>query len=66
MHNGTNAPCKPEFEGQIVKFRSPHNHKAILFDLAVRNPKYGYLEWQAMNNPTEAEKQQAFWAGEKA
>lgn len=52
---GTNAPYKPAFEGQVVKFKSPHSD-AILFDIAKRNEKYGYLEWHALNEPTERQK----------
>ena len=61
MFNGTNAPSKPEFEGQIVKFKSP-NSDAILLDIAVRNEKYGWLEWRAINAPTVEQIQSAFWA----
>jgi len=62
MKTGTNAQhCKPEFEGQIVKFKSPHSN-AILFDIAVRNEKYGYLEWYALNEPTDYQRKNAFWA----
>ena len=62
MKTGTNAPIKPEFEGQIVKFVSPHFSDVILYDIAVRNKKYGWLEWYALNEPTENEKKNAFWA----
>ena len=47
----TNAPCKPRFEGQVVKFVSEHG--AILYDIARFNPKYNCLEWWALNEPTE-------------
>ena len=60
---GTNAQCKPEFEGQIIKFVSPHNSKVILYDIAVRNAKYGWLEWYALNEPTEKQKFVATFAG---
>lgn len=50
----TNAPCKPEFEGQIVKFKSPHAN-VILYDITKRNIKYGYLEWWALNNPSDSQ-----------
>lgn len=53
---------KPQFEGQIVKFISPHFSDVILYDIAVRNKKYGWLEWYALNEPTENEKKNAFWA----
>ena len=51
---GTNAPIKPEFEGQIVKFKSPHAD-VFLYDIAKRNAKYGNLEWHAINNPTNTQ-----------
>jgi hypothetical protein len=60
MYSGTNAPTKPEFEGQIVKFKSPHAD-VFIFDIAKRNKKYGYLEWQALNNPTEKQVNSAFF-----
>ncbi len=47
---GTNAPVKPQFEGQIVKFKSPHAN-VWLYDIATRNEKYGYLEWYAITDP---------------
>jgi len=50
----TNAPGKPKFEGQIVKFKSPHAN-VILYDIAKRNIKYGNLEWWALNNPSDNE-----------
>jgi hypothetical protein len=46
---GTNAPVKPKFEGQIVKFKSPHAD-VWLYDIAVRNEKYGWLEWYAITD----------------
>jgi hypothetical protein len=52
MIKGTNAPIKPQFEGQVVKYKSPHSN-AILFDIAKINAKYGYLEWWAINEPTQ-------------
>lgn len=58
MKTGTNAHLKPEFEGQIVKFKSPHAN-VWLFDICKRNAKYGFLEWWALNEPTNAQKQQA-------
>lgn len=59
--SGTNAPCKPEFEGQIIKFRSPHSLHVILFDIARYNEKYGHLEWHALNDPTDQQVKNAFW-----
>ena len=47
----TNAPIKPQFEGQIVSFMSPHAD-VMLFDIA-RFDKYGRLEWRAVNEPTD-------------
>ena len=63
MTRGTNAPCKPEFEGQIVKFASPHSSRVVLFDIAVKNEKYGFLEWHAINEPTKQQIKNAFWVG---
>jgi hypothetical protein len=54
----TNAPIKPQFEGQIVRFRSPHAN-VMLFDIAKINPKYARLEWWALNDPTDDQKQKA-------
>ena len=51
MSIGTNAHSKPQYEGQIVKFPSPHA-QVWLYDICKRNAKYGYLEWWALNNPT--------------
>jgi len=53
--NGTNAPARPTHEGQIVRFKSPHS-SAILYDIARKNQKYGFLEWWALNDPTEQQK----------
>lgn len=61
MNQGINAHSKPEFEGQIVKFKSP-NADVILYDIAKRNEKYGYLEWCAINDPSEDEIKNAMWA----
>lgn len=58
MKTGTNANSKPEFEGQIVKFMSP-NASVWLYDICKRNVKYGWLEWWALNNPTNEQKKQA-------
>ena len=49
---GTNAKSTPQFEGQIVKFKSPHAN-VILFDIARLNQKYSRLEWWALNEPTD-------------
>lgn len=51
---GTNAPIKPQFEGDIVVYKSPHADVWI-YDVCVRNPKYGWLEWHALNDPTQEE-----------
>ena len=61
MKQGTNAHSKPEFEGQIVKFKSPHAN-VILYDIAKRNEKYGWLEWWAINDPSQDQIQDAMWA----
>ena len=58
MHSGTNAPTRPQFEGQIVKFKSPHSN-AVLYDICKRNPKYNTLEWWALNEPTDQQKADA-------
>lgn len=58
MIKGTNAPIKPSFEGQIVKFMSPFGHVWI-YDICKQNNKYGCLEWWALNDPTEEQKKQA-------
>ena len=55
---GTNAQCKPQFEGQIVKFKSPHAN-VMLFDIARLNRVYNRLEWWALNEPTEQQKSSA-------
>lgn len=62
MKTGTNAHSKPQFEGQIVKFNSPHNSHVILFDIAKYNENYGCLEWHALNEPTQAQINDAFWS----
>lgn len=56
----TNAPTRPQFEGQIVKFKSPHS-SATLYDICRVNPKYGWLEWYALNDPSDAQRRAAFW-----
>jgi dTDP-4-dehydrorhamnose 3,5-epimerase-like enzyme len=61
MTNGINAHSKPEFEGQIVKFKSPHAN-VVLYDIAKRNLKYGYLEWWAINDPSDYQIKNAMWA----
>ncbi len=55
--SGTNAPIKPQFEGQIVGFVSPHAD-VVLFDVA-RFDKYGRLEWHAINEPSDEQKNNA-------
>ncbi len=59
MQKGTNALMKPQFEGQIVKFISPHFSDVIFYDIAVRNEKYGWLEWYALNDLIENENKNA-------
>jgi hypothetical protein len=54
---GTNAPTRPQYEGQIVKFKSPHA-EVMLYDIAKPN-KYGTLDWWALNEPTEGQIKQA-------
>jgi len=56
--NGTNAPARPTHEGQIVRFKSPHS-SAMLYDIARKNQKYGFLEWWALNDPTPEQIKQA-------
>jgi hypothetical protein len=58
MIKGTNAPVRPEHEGEIVRFKSPHS-SAILYDIARKNQKYGFLEWNALNEPTPEQIKQA-------
>lgn len=53
---GTNAKSTPQFEGQIVKFKSPHAD-VMLYDIAKLNQKYNRLEWWALNEPTAAQQQ---------
>ena len=57
----TNAPIKPQFEGQIVSFVSPHAN-VMLFDIA-RFDKYGRLEWRAINNPSDEQIDLAVFLG---
>lgn len=59
---GTNAPIKPQFEGQIVSFVSPHAN-VLLFDIA-RFDKYGRLEWRAINNPNDEQIDLAVFLGQ--
>ncbi len=59
---GTNAPIKPQFEGQIVSFVSPHAN-VLLFDIA-RLDKYGRLEWRAINNPNDEQIDLAVFLGQ--
>lgn len=63
MTNGTNAHSRPQFEGQIVKFKSPHAD-VVLYDICRRNAKYGNLEWWALNEPTPEQVSAAFWEGQ--
>ena len=58
MKTGTNAPIKPLFDGQIVKFISPFAND-WLYDICRLNAKYGHLEWCALNEPTIEQKTQA-------
>ena len=58
MNTGTNAPRKPSFDGQIVKFISPFAN-VWLYDICRLNAKYGHLEWCALNEPTIEQKTQA-------
>jgi len=58
---GTNAPIKPQFKGQIVSFTSPHAD-VMLFDIA-RFDRYGHLEWRAINEPTDEQKDLAVFIG---
>jgi len=51
MKTGTNAPAQPSFNGQIVRFKSPHAN-VMLYDIAKLNQKYNRLEWWALNEPT--------------
>ena len=62
MNDKTNAPIKPSFAGQIVSFTSPHAN-VMLYDQAWINPKYGHLEWRAINNPTDEHKDLAIFIG---
>lgn len=52
INGGTNAPSRPEYEGQIVRFLSPYAD-VICYDIAKVNKKYGYLEWWGLIEPTE-------------
>lgn len=58
MNTGTNAPIKPSFDGQIVKFKSPHAN-VMLYDIAKMNHKYNRLEWWALNEPTTEQQRNA-------
>jgi len=58
MIKGTNAPARPEHEGEIVSFKSPHA-VVTLYDIARKNQKYGFLEWVALNDPTPEQIKQA-------
>ena len=61
MKVGTNAQSKPEREGQIVKFISPHNAQVVLYDIAKWDKKYKCLAWWALNEPTEEQLNNAVW-----
>ena len=50
-----NSKSTPQYEGQIVKFKSPHAN-VMLFDIAKINQKYNRLEWWALNEPTQQQK----------
>lgn len=56
-----NAPTRPQYEGQIVKFKSP-TFGVVLYDIATRNKKHGYLEWYAISQPTPEQIAQATWS----
>ena len=43
----TNSPNKPEFEGQISVFQSPHHTDVLLVDIAEYD-NYGHLTWRAI------------------
>ena len=58
MMKGTNAPARPQHEGEIVRFTSPHS-RVMLYDVARKNQKYGFLEWWALNDPTPEQINQA-------
>ena len=58
MKTGTNAPIRPSFNGQIVRFQSPHAN-VMLYDIARLNKKYNRLEWWALNEPTEEQTNRA-------
>jgi hypothetical protein len=47
-YESINATCKPEFEGQLVKYASSANQTVVLLDEARLNAKYGNLEWWAV------------------
>lgn len=51
INGGTNAPSRPEYEGQIVRFLSPYAD-VVLYDIAKLNKKYNTLEWWRLE-PTE-------------
>lgn len=59
--SGINAQIKPQFEGQIVKFKSPHAD-VWLYDICKRNERHGWLEWWALNDPTTEQIQGAMLA----
>ena len=61
MTGGINAPGRPQYEGQVVKFKAP-TFNVWLYDVAKRNPKYGNLEWWAISEPTEEQQVNAMEA----
>ena len=58
IHGGTNAPTRPQYEGQIAKFLSPYAD-VVCYDIAKTNKKYGHLEWWGLIDPTEDQIKQA-------
>ena len=58
MNTGTNAQTRPQYEGEIVGFKSPHAN-VMLFDIARLNAKYNRLEWWALNEPTSEQRANA-------
>jgi hypothetical protein len=60
MEKGINAPMRPQFEGQIVKFKTSYSNE-ILYDICKINPRYKTLEWHALNDATPDQKKSAVW-----
>ncbi|WP_455233126.1 hypothetical protein [Geopseudomonas aromaticivorans] len=50
----TNAPGRPDYEGQFVLFRSPHDSNTLLLDVAERDHR-GKLGWATVNDPAKIE-----------